>query len=130
MIAKRNEIQRKASERTHPAKADGSGRFNSVVPAGNHRSKFIAARDSRNRRIPGLYLRNGRYYAQLWVDVGEGKKAARRFPLRDEEDKPVRTLVAAREALDIKRHDRRENRLPTIGHKPLFRRYCATYFEK
>jgi integrase len=120
----------KGSERAHTAEADGSGRVNSVAAARNHRSEFIAARDSRNRRIPGLYLRNGRYYAQLWVDVGNGKKAARRFPLRDDNDEPARTLVAAREALDIKRNDRRENRLPTIGHKPLFARYCATYFDK
>jgi integrase len=130
MISKRNEMQRKGSERAHTAEADGPGRANSVAVARNHRSKFIAARDSRNRRIPGLYLRNGRYYAQLWVDVGSGKKAARRFPLRDDNDEPVRTLAAAREALDIKRNDRRENRLPTIGHKPLFARYCATYFDK
>jgi integrase len=96
----------------------------------NHRAQFIAARDSRNRRIPGLYLRGDRYYAQLWVDVGNGKKSPRRFPLRDDDNQPVQTLSAAREALEIKRHERRENQLPTIGHKPLFRDYCAAYFEK
>jgi integrase len=95
-----------------------------------HRAQFIAARDSRNRRIPGLYLRGDRYYAQLWVDVGNGKKTARRFPLRDGDNQPVPTLSAAREALEIKRHERREKQLPAIGHKPLFRDYCATYFEK
>ena len=96
----------------------------------NHRAKFIPARDSRNRRVGGLYLRGDRYYAQLWVDVGNGKKAARKFPLRDSDNQPVRNLSAAREALEIKRHERRENQLPTIGHKPLFSDYCATYFEK
>jgi len=96
----------------------------------NHRGQFIPARDSRNSRIPGLYLRGGRYYAQLWVDVGNGNKTSRRFPLRDGDDQPVRTLQAAREALEIKRHERRENQLPSVGHKPLFRDYCATYFEK
>jgi integrase len=96
----------------------------------NHRAQFISARDSRNRRIPGLYLRGDRYYAQLWIDVGNGKKTSRRFPLRDADNQPVETLSAAREALEIKRHERRENQLPTIGHKPLFRDYCATYFAK
>lgn len=96
----------------------------------NHRAQFIPARDSRNRRIPGLYLRGDRYYAQLWVDVGNGKKTTRRFPLRDGDNQPVRTLSAAREALEIKRHDRRENQLPTLGHKPVFRDYSAKYFEK
>src|SRR5438874_9702094 len=96
----------------------------------NHRAQFIPARDSRNRRVAGLYLRGNRYYAQLWVDVGNGKKAARKFPLRDSDNQPVRTFSAARDALEIKRHERRENQLPTIGHKPLFSDYCATYFEK
>jgi integrase len=96
----------------------------------NHRAQFIPARDSRNRRIPGLYFRGDRYYAQLWVDVGNGKKTSRRFPLRDSDNQPVQTLSTAREALEIKRHERRENQLPAFGYKPLFRDYCATYFEK
>ena len=83
-----------------------------------HRGQFIAARDSRNRRIPGLYVRGGRYYAQLWVDLGNGKKAPRRFPLRDGDNQPVPTVSAAREALEIKRHERRENHLPIPGRKP------------
>jgi integrase len=98
--------------------------------ASNHRAQFIAARDSRNRRVPGLYVRGDRYYAQLWVDLGNGKKAPRRFALQDADNQPVRTLAAAKEALEIKRHERRENQLPTAGHKPLFSDYCATYFEK
>jgi integrase len=96
----------------------------------DHRAQFIPARDSRNRRVAGLYVRGDRYYAQLWIDVGNGKKAARKFPLRDGNNQPVRTFSAAREALEIKRHERRENQLPTIGHKPLFSDYCAIYFEK
>jgi len=96
----------------------------------NHRGQFIAARDSRNRRIPGLYVRGNRYYAQLWVEGGNGKKTTRRFPPRDADNQPVRNLSAAREALEIKRHERRGNQLPTIGRKPLFQDYCATYFEK
>jgi hypothetical protein len=96
----------------------------------NHRAQFIPARDSRNRRIPGLYLRGNHYYAQLWVDVGNDKKTSRKFSLRDGDNQPVRTLSAAREALEIKRHERRENQLPTIGHKPVFSDYCVIYFEK
>jgi integrase len=96
----------------------------------NHRAQFIAVRDSRNRRIPGLYLRGGRYYAQLWVDLGKGKKAPRRFPLRDGDNQPVRTVSAAREALEIKRHERRESHLPIPGRKPLFSDYVVAYFEK
>src|SRR5215831_3256526 len=97
---------------------------------GKERLQFIPARDSRNRRIPGLYLRNGRYYAQLWSDAGNGKKTARRFALKNADNEPVRTLQEAREALDIRRNQRREDRLPTPGHKPRLVDYCAIYFDK
>jgi integrase len=106
---------------------------NSAAPhaqSKNHIAKFMPAYDSRNRRVPGLYLRNGRYYGQLWVDVGNGRNAARRFSLTDGDNRPIRTLHAAKEALETKRHERRENRLPSTGHKPAFADYCETYFEK
>jgi integrase len=95
-----------------------------------HTANFTAVRDSRNRRVPGLYQRNGRYYCQLWVDLGNGRKAARRFPLLNEEGAPATNLNEAKEALEVKRHERREKALPTLGRKPLFHDYCATYFEK
>jgi integrase len=96
----------------------------------NHDEQFTPARDSRNRRVRGLYIRNGRYYCQLWTDLGNGKKGPRRFPLVDGDNQPVRSLAAAREALEIKRHERRENKLPTPGRKPLFADYCEVYFQK
>jgi integrase len=97
---------------------------------GNHFAKFIAVRDSRNRRVPGLYQRNGRFYAQLWVDRGYGKKAARRFALFTTDNLPARTLQQAKEAMEIKRNERREDLLPILGRKPIFGDYCNTYFEK
>src|SRR6266536_5320267 len=97
---------------------------------GNHSAKFIAVRDSRNRRVRGLYQRNGRYYAQLWVDRGYGKKAPRRFPLFTSDNSPVRTLQQAKEALEVKRHERREDALPLLGRKPILGDYCDAYFEK
>src|SRR5262249_49914233 len=99
-------------------------------PKRSNRFQFIPVRDSRNRRVAGLYLRHGRYYGQLWSDAGYGKKTARRFALRDGDNEPVRTLKEAREALEVKRHERRERRLPTPGHKPRLVDYCATYFDK
>ncbi|MBA2435103.1 MAG: tyrosine-type recombinase/integrase [Chthoniobacterales bacterium] len=95
----------------------------------DHAGKFIAVRDSRNRRLAGLYQRNGRYYVQLWIDRG-GKKTARRFPLLREDVCPPRNLVEAKEAAEIKRNDRRENKLPTAGLKPIFADYQATYLAK
>jgi len=116
-----------------PLPAASAAELNGISPVSNqadHGAQFTPARDSRNRRVPGLYLRNGRYYGQLWVDLGNGKKGPRRFPLVDGDNQPVRGLVAAREALEIKRHERRENKLPTAGRKPLFADYCETYFGK
>ena len=71
----------------------------------------------------GLYQRNGRYYAQLWVDRGYGKKSARRFPLFTSDNLPVRTLQEAKEALEVKRHERRDA-LPIIGREPILGDYC------
>jgi integrase len=94
------------------------------------RFQFIPVRDSRNRRVPGLYQRNGRFYAQLWVDRGFGKKSARRFALFTSDNLPVRTLQEAKEALEEKRHERRQDALPLPGRKPIFADCCNTYFGK
>jgi integrase len=97
---------------------------------GHHAAQFTPARDSRNRRVPSLYVRNGRFYCQLWVDRGDGRKSARRFPLFTSENLPARTLLEAKEALEIKRNDRREDRLPTPGRKPNFLDYSEAYLAK
>jgi hypothetical protein len=70
----------------------------------SHSGKFIPVRDSRNRRVPGLYQRNGRFYAQLWVDRGFGKKSARRFALFNSDNLPARTCKASA-AADYPRHN-------------------------
>jgi len=94
-----------------------------------HGAQFIGVYDSRNRRVSGLYTRNGRYYVQLWVTREDGKKTARKFPLT-KDDVAVTNLNEAREAADVLRNDRREKRLPTSGHKPEFADYVETYFGK
>jgi len=68
-------VQGKAIERTLPLATARPQKKHSVLE--NHLAKFIPVRDSRNRRVRGLYQRNGRFYAQLWVDRGYGKKSAR-----------------------------------------------------
>jgi integrase len=80
--------------------------------------------------VPALYQRNGRFYCQLWVDRGNGRKAPRRFMLANAENLPVRNLQEAKEALERKKNDRREEALPTLGRKPLFVPYCDTYLAK
>jgi len=92
-----------------------------------HGAQFMAVRDSRKRRIPGLFTRNGRFYALLWADRGDGRKTARRFPLMDEHDQPVANLTEAKDALEKLRGDRRENKLPQGGRKPGFDSYADEY---
>jgi integrase len=124
-------VQRKAIQRTpDEPNAPASKSLRKSEIAGNHARQFTPARDSRNRRIPGLYVRNGRFYCQLWVDRGDGRKTARRFPLFNSANLPARTLNEAKEALEIKRNDRREDRLPTPGRKPNFLDYSETYLNK
>ena len=97
---------------------------------GQHGAQFIGVRDSRNRRVAGLYQRNGRFYAQLWVTGNDGHKTARKFPLLTPEGVRVASLVEAKEAADVLRNARREKKLPTSGHKPSFADYIETYFAK
>lgn len=95
-----------------------------------HGAQFTGVRDSRNRRVPGLYIRKGRYYAQLWVTREDGAKTARKFPLLTRDGLSAPNLAEAKEAADVLRNDRRENLLPTSGHKPKFADYVDTYFAK
>ncbi|MGB8353412.1 MAG: site-specific integrase [Chthoniobacteraceae bacterium] len=128
------ETQSKPSTTNKAAEASDSsesiGTSSSTTGTNDHGAKFITVCDSRNRRVRGLQIRNGRYYGQLWIDRGDGKKTARRFPLANEEKAPVRNLQEAKEALEVLRNDRRENALPTAGRKPTFADYCETYFAK
>jgi hypothetical protein len=126
VLVQRNETASNGSEEA----AVTSRLIPASVNLAGHRSQFIPAQDSRNRRVPGLYIQNGRYYALLWADTGNGKKAPRRLPLFDADQQPARTLTAAKQALEIKRHERRENKLPTAGRKPCLADYCTVYFQK
>ena len=100
------------------------------VDASAHAAQFIGVRDSRNRRVSGLYTRNGRFYAQLWVTRNDGNKTARKFPLLTPDGAPVINLAQAKEAAEVLRNDRRIDALPTTGHKPKFADYIETYFAK
>ena len=43
----------------------------------NHGGSFLPVFDSRKRKIPGLWQRDSLYYAQLRVDLGNGRTAPR-----------------------------------------------------
>lgn len=96
-----------------------------------HPGQFIGVRDSRNRRVRGIYTRNGRFYGLLWTDGADtSKKTARRFPLVDEFGTPCTTLAQAKEAYERLRGDRRAKTLPTAGRKPSFASWVDEYLSR
>ncbi len=97
--------------------------MNDGETAGNgisHAPSFAPALDYRKRRIRGLWIRNGIFYAQLRVSVG-GRNTTRRFPLA------ATTVAGAKEEMEGKRIERRENRLPPPGRKPMLSEAIAGY---
>lgn len=104
-----------------------TGGSSTHLGTGEHRRHFIAATDWRNRKIPGLYQRGDRFYGQLWIEKMDGRKTARRFALEDQDGNPCRTVTDAKTAFDRLKNDRRENKLPALGHKPGFDSFAAEY---
>ena len=93
-----------------------------------HRGQFTAARDSRNRRISGLQVRNGKFYGYLLTENKSGKATPRRFALINAEaGQQCRNLAEAQAALEILRGDRRDNKLPAPGRKPGFETWRDQY---
>ncbi len=97
-----------------------------AVPAANikrpvkHRYRFTIVKDSRNRKVRGLWRRGEKLYMQTRVS---GERSARRIPLKST------TLEAARaEMADLKKQKRIEG-LPDTGLRPLFSDYANKYLE-
>ena len=76
----------------------------------NHRLRFINARDSRNRKVRGLWRRGERFYAQVRVT---GEKSARKIPLA------AKSLTDAKEEMGKRRTEAREGALPKGGVNPM-----------
>ena len=87
-----------------------------------HSPSFQAVFDTRKRKVPGLWLRGLRYYAQLRVDLGNGRTAPRRIALEAE------NLDQAKAALERTRTARNDDKLPSRGHRPKFDDFAAEYF--
>ena len=83
-----------------------------------HRYRFTIVKDSRNRKVRGLWRRGEKLYMQTRVS---GERSARRIPLE------ATTLEAAREEMsDLKKQKRIEG-LPDTGLRPLFSDYADKY---
>ena len=88
---------------------------------------FLPVLDSRKRKVRGLYLRGGIYYGLVSCVLENGRKGPRRFRLLDAADRPVADLNAAKEALEVLRHKRREDTLPVAGSKMSFEKWSHEY---
>ncbi len=86
-----------------------------------HRTSFAAVFDSRKRKVPGLWRRGSRYYAQMRVDLGNGTTAPRRLALEAD------TLDQAKAELERKRTENRDGKLPQRGHRPSFEDFAREY---
>jgi integrase len=86
--------------------------------------------DGRKHPIRGLWIRSGRFYAQLtFPNPSTGAKEVRRIALLDPDTKrPVRSAAEAVKALQrlkVKRED--PSTLPVLGRTPKFSEFAATY---
>jgi integrase len=85
-----------------------------------HRSRFTSVKDSRNRKVRGLWRRGEKLYMQTRV---AGERSARKISLDST------GLEAARaEMADIRKKNRGEG-LPKTGLRPLFADYARKYLE-
>lgn len=91
------------------------------VKTGVHTARFVPATDTRKRKIRGLWIRNGKYYAQMRVDQGDGTTKAIRVPLKSE------TLDAARAEAEERRTEKKKGELHLPGHRPKFSDLVAKY---
>src|SRR5882724_513781 len=85
-----------------------------------HRYRFTIVKDSRNRKVRGLWRRGDRLYMQTRVF---GERSARRIPLKST------NLEAAREEMSDFKKKKRSEGLPNTGLRPLFSDYADKYLE-
>ena len=85
-----------------------------------HRYRFTSVKDSRNRKVRGLWRRGEKLYMQTRV---AGEKSARKIPLKST------ALDAARaEMADVRKQKHAEG-LPDTGLRPLFADYARNYLK-
>ena len=99
---------------------------NQIQHAEGHRgATYQKARDARKRPIRGLWVRNGRFYAQMKVkDPNTRASSVRRVPLEGATTVPEAVRDMAR--LKTKRED---NQLPILRRSPTFAAFADEYFK-
>jgi integrase len=87
----------------------------------NHRQSFQAVFDSRKRKVPGLWQRGEKFYAQIRTELSDGTTAPRRYSLA------ATNLEEAKAELEKKRTEKRAGTLPAPGYRPKFKDFTAEY---
>jgi integrase len=102
------------------SKSQSAGPAATIKRPAKHRYRFTIVKDSRNRKVRGLWRRGESLYMQTRVS---GERSARRIRLKST------TLDAARDEMaDIKKQKRIKG-LPDTGLRPLFSDYANKYLE-
>ena len=111
------------------AKATASSSTNSLVGRRqSHGHNFAKVLDGRKQPIRGLWVRNGRFYAQLKIENPiTGLKKTRRVPLNDKDGNRVQTAAQAVGELKRLQTQRADNQLPILERTPKFNDYVARY---
>ena len=95
-----------------------------------HAPTFAKVLDARKQPIRSLWVRNGRFYAQLAVENPiTGVKKTRLIPLKDKDGKAVATASQAVEELKRLQTQRADNALPVLSQQQKFADYAKHYLE-
>jgi hypothetical protein len=96
----------------------------------SHGFNFSKVLDGRKQPIRALWVRNGRFYAQLKIENPvTGLKKTRRVPLNDLDGQPVQTVAQAVAELKRLQTQRADNRLPVLERTPKFADYALRYLD-
>jgi integrase len=96
----------------------------------SHSANFAKVLDGRKQPIRGLWVRNGRYYAQLKIENPvTGLKKTRRVPLNDTDGRPVQTAAQAVAELKRLQTQRSDNLLPVLERTLKFTDYVLRYLD-
>ena len=97
-----------------------------VVRTSQHQAPtYQKACDERKRPLRGLWVRNGRFYAQMTVeDPHTGRKQVRRVPLEG-----ALTTAQAKQQFDELLVNRRKGTLPVLKQTPDFATFAVSYLD-
>jgi len=89
--------------------------------AGDHAARFSPVFDSRKRKVRGLWVRNGIYYARITMADSNGRKTAKRIRLQ------ATRLDEVKKELEDKRSGNRAGNVPLPGFRPTFAALAEEY---